>query len=412
MSRWLARNLGLMILSLILAFFFWAVATEATDPTLEEPFGSSIPIEIIGLDEGMLAYGMSPTRVNVDQLRAPQSVWQTLTSDNLHAYIDLSDVSTGTLTVPIKVDVQVTPMQVLKITPSDVNITVEPIAEKEITVTIRTEGTPLFGFRADEPEVVPQTVRVRGPASWVAKVTEAQVTISLDGQQSDVRGDYQPVLMDENEHTVANVESIPKSLTINVPISPLGYVRDLAVTVAWEGQPASGYRIANLVVDPQIVKVYGRVERVREAPGYLLTQPVSLDTLTRSLTTTVALQMPEGLSLISPPRPYVTVSLTIEAIQSGLTLVVTPTLRGLAIDMDATPSVETIALVLSGPMTVMEHLQATDVEAALDLTNLLPGDYTIIPVVEVPPGVIIQNVIPESISVRIERVIPTPSPIR
>lgn len=411
MSRWFGRHFGLLFLSLLLAFFFWAVATESKDPTQEAPFGSSIPLETSGLDEGMLAYGMDGTRVRVE-LRAPQSVWQALSTDDLRAYIDLSEVATGTLTVPIKVDVQVTPVQVLKITPPEVTITVEHIAEKEITVTTRLEGAALFGFRADEPEVVPQTVRVRGPASWVAKVTQVQVPISIQGQQSDVRGDYQPVLMDQNEHIVANVEPVPKAITINVPISPLGYVRDLAVTVAWEGQPASGYRIANLVVDPQIVKVYGRVETVREASGYLLTQPVSLDALTQSLTTTVALQMPVGLSLISPPRPYVTVSLTIEAIQSGLTLAVTPTLRGLSPDIAATAGVEAVVLILSGPLAVMEQLQAEDVEVALDLTNLLPGDYTIIPMVEVPRGVIIQNIIPEAISVRIQRVIATPSPFR
>lgn len=411
MSHWFGRNLGSLFLSLLLAFFFWAVATESKDPTQNAPFGSSIPIEIIGLDEGTLAYGMNNNRVRVE-LRAPQSVWKALSSENLRAYIDLSAVTTGTLTVPIEVDAQVAPVQVLKITPPEVNLTVEHIAEKEITVTTRTEGTPLFGFRADEPEVVPQTVRVRGPASWVDKVTQAQVTLSLDGQQSDVRGDYQPVLMDQNEHMVANVESIPKAVTVNVAVSPLGYVRDLAVTIAWEGQPAPGYRISNVVIEPQLVKVYGRVERVREAPGYLLTQPVSLDTLTQSLTSTVALQMPEGLSLISPPRPYVTVSLTIEAIQSGLTLAVTPTLRGLSPDMVAKASVEGVVLILSGPLATMEHLQAADVEVALDLTNLLPGDYTIIPVVTVPPGVTIQNVIPEAISVRIERATAPPSPIR
>jgi YbbR domain-containing protein len=411
MSRWLARNLGLLLLSLVLAFFFWAVATEAKDPTQEAPFISSIPIETTGLDEGMLAYEMNGSRVRVE-LRAPQSVWETLSADDFRAYIDLSEVTTGTLTVPIKVDVQVSPVQVLKIIPPEVTLTIEHIAEKEITVTTHLEGTPLFGFRADEPEVVPQTVRVRGPASWVAKVTQAQVTISVQGQQSDVRGDYQPVLLDENEDTIANVESIPKAVTVNAPVSPLGYVRDLAVTVAWEGQPASGYRIANLVVDPQLVKVYGRVEVVRSAPGYLLTQPVSLDALTQSLTTTVALQMPEGLSLISPPRPYVTVSLTIEAIQSGLTLAVTPTLRGLSPDMNATANVENVVLILSGPLAVMEQLQAKDVKVVLDLTNLMPGDYNIIPVVDVPKGVVIQNVIPESISVRVQQVVVMPSPFR
>jgi YbbR domain-containing protein len=411
MSRWVGHNVGLLFLSLILAFFFWAVATEAKDPTQEAPFGPSIPLEIIGLDEGMLTYGMSDSRVRVE-LRAPQSVWEALTANDVHAYIDLSAVVTGTLSIPVEIDVVVEPVQVLSITPSEIDLIVEPIAEKEITVTTRLQGTPIFGFRADEPQIVPQTVRVRGPASWVARVTQAQVLISVDGQQSDVRGDFAPVLLDENEHVVANVEAIPKAVTINAPISPLGYVRDLAVTVAWEGQPAPGYRIAGLVVNPQLVKVYGAVEKVQDNPGYLVTQPISLDTLTRSLTTTVGLQMPEGLSLISPPRPYVTVSLTIEAIQSGLTLAVTPTLRGLSPDMEVTISVEAVALVLSGPLADVEQLKPQDVQVVLDLTNLMPGDYIIIPLIDVPQGVIIQNVIPETISVRILQKTGLPSPFR
>jgi len=411
MSRWLGRNLGLLVLSFLLAFFFWAVATEAKDPTRERPYTASLLIETVGLDEGLLAYGMNGTRVRVE-LRAPQSVWNLLSGDDLHAYIDLSEVTTGTLTLPVKVDVLLEPAQVLKITPAEVNLTVEQIAEKEITVTTQLEGTPLFGFRADEPVVVPQVVRVRGPESLVAKVTRANVVISVLNQQSDVRGDYQPVLLDQNEQAVANVDVIPSMVTVNVPVSPLGYVRDLAVQVAWEGQPAPGYRIANLVVDPQLVTVYGRVERVQDAPGYLSTQPISLDTLTRSLTTTVALQMPEGLSLISPSNPFVTVGLTIEAIQTGLTFVLTPTLRGLLPGLTATTGVETVVLIMSGPLAVMEQLQLEDVQVVLDLTSLAPGDYAIIPAVNVPEGVTVQNVIPDIFSVRIERSTPTPSPER
>jgi len=53
-----------------------------------------------------------------------------------------------------------------------------------------------------------------------------------------------------------------------------------------------------------------------------------------------------------------------------------------------------------------------NVEVVLDLTNLMPGDYNIIPMVKVPDGVIIQNVIPEAISVRIQQVVMMPSPFR
>ncbi len=411
MTRLLGQNIGLFIISLVLAFFFWAIATETEDPTQQGQFSLSLPIETVNLDDTMLAYELSVSRARVE-LRAPESVWRTLTLEDMRAYIDLANINTGTLSVPIHVDVQVMPVQVLKIIPPELSLTVEQIAEKEVTVTVRIEGTTPFGYKADVPKVIPQTVRVRGPASAVARVTQAQIKVNIQGQQSDVRGDYSPVLLDQNEHPASYVEAIPKVVTVNVPISQLGYVRDLAVTVAWQGQPASGYRIANLVVDPQIVKVFGRDELVRAVPGYLQTQPVSLEALTQSLTTTVALQMPEGLSLISPPRPYVTVSLTIEPIQSGLTLAVTPTIHGLAAEMRATVSVDSVVLILNGPLAVMERLQGTDVSVVLNLTNLLPGDYKIIPVVTVPQGVTIQNVIPEAIPVRIERFVPSVLPYR
>jgi len=48
----------------------------------------------------------------------------------------------------------------------------------------------------------------------------------------------------------------------------------------------------------------------------------------------------------------------------------------------------------------------------LDLTKLMPGDYTIIPTVYVPKGVTIQNVIPEAVLVRIERVVAPVLPYR
>lgn len=411
MSRWLGRNVSLILLSLALAVFFWAMATESEDPTQEGSFGAPISVEVQGVDEGMMAYGLDASRVRVE-IRTPKSVWDALRPEDVRAYIDLSDVTTGTVQVPVQVDVRVSPVQLLKITPTEVNLSVELIAEKQLTVTVRLEGTPIFGYRAEQPEIAPRTVRVRGPASWVQKVTQAQITVAVQRQQSDVRSDYTPALLDENDNPVLNVEVVPKTVTVNVPIEQLGYIRDLAVTVAWEGQPAPGYRVVNLAVDPPVVTVSGATNVVKAAPGYLQTQPINLEAITQSLTTTVALQMPDGLSVISIPRPYVTATLTIEAIQSGLTLEVTPTVRGLSGEMTATLGVDRVVLILSGPLAVMERLSADDVRLQLDLTGLLPGDYALIPVVTVPDTVVIQSVIPEALPVKIERYVPVFAPYR
>ena len=401
MSRWMGRNLSLLLLSLMLAFFFWAVATEAENPTIENLFGTPIPIEIAGVPEGMKAYGLSDSRVRVE-LRTPRSVWESLSADDIRAYIDLSEATTGTLTVPLHVEVRIKPVQVVKVTPQEVKVNVEPIADKEVVVVVKLQGTPLFGYKADEPVVAPRTVRVQGPTSWVDKVASAQVQAPVQDQQSDVRNDYVPVALDHDGDPVPNVEIMPKTVTVDVPIWQLGYIRDLAVTVALEGQPAPGYRVANLEVVPPVVKVFGRTDVVRAAPGFLQTQPINLEGITRSLTTTVALQMSEGLSVLLPSQPQVTVTLSIEAIRSGVTLNVRPMIRGLAKDLTATIGVDSVVVILSGPLPIMDTLDAAEVELILDLTNFAPGDYTLIPIVTVPGSVTIENVIPEVVPVKIE----------
>ena len=214
MRRWLGQNISLILLSLVFSFFFWAVATETNDPTVEG-FRMSIPVEIVGLDEAKVAYGVVGDRVRVE-LRAPKSVWDPLQLEDLRAYIDLSKVATGTLTLPIQFEAQVKPLQLQSLTPEQTTLNVEFIAEKELTVTVKSGGTPVFGYRAETPEVLPKTVRVRGPDSWVQKVTQAQVSIAVDEQMVDVQSDLTPVLLDENENPVPHVEVIPKTVTVKM----------------------------------------------------------------------------------------------------------------------------------------------------------------------------------------------------
>jgi YbbR domain-containing protein len=401
MSRWISQNVSLFVLSLLLAFFFWAAATEAEDPTRTDTYLSQIPVQITGLQEGMISYGATANRVRVD-IKAPESVWQTLRPEDIVAYIDVSDVGTGTLSLPVEVDVTQQPAIVTVIKPPEIKITVERLTEKEVPVEVVVQGSPAIGFDADKPSVIPETVRIQGPESLIRKVIKTQVFVSVDDRQGNVRDDFAPLPVDQSEKSVSEIDVIPKSVTVNVPILQLGYIRDMAVTVSIVGQPAPGYRIANLVVDPPVVKVFGQTSIVRAAPGFLQTQPINLEAITQSLTTKVALQMPEGLSVFYPSRPEVTATLTVEIIRSGLTLEVTPTIQGLRPELTTAVGVESVVLILSGPLTTMEALGSQDVELVLNLVNLNPGDYTIVPVITVPDGVVIENVIPEAVPVKIE----------
>ncbi|MBN2003080.1 MAG: hypothetical protein JXA21_06955 [Anaerolineae bacterium] len=409
MSRWLGRNVSLVVISVLLAFFFWAVATEAENPTVQKAFSGTLPLAIEHKPDDMVIYNQDTLRVRVE-LRAPQSVWTLLTGEDIHTYVDLSTAATGTITLPVQVDVRQQPVRVVGVSPAYITLNFEPLTYKEFPVTVKVKGTPTLGYKAEAPVVAPQVVRVQGPASLVGQVALAQVVVEIDEKQSDVIGDYELLLLDAEDNPVANVETAPKTVTVNVPVTQLSYIRDLAVTVSLEGQPAPGYRIAKLEVIPPIVKVIGSSAAVRNAPGFLQTLPINMDGITQSLTTTVGLQLMEGLSVITPPRPYVTASLHIEAVQSGLKLDVKPEVTGLHDPYTVTVGIESVVVILNGPLAIMETLPITDVRLTLDLTNLTPGDYNLIPVVKVPDGVRVQNLLPETVPVKITALSPRLTP--
>ena len=400
MSRRISQNVSLIVLSLLLAFFFWAVAIEAEDPTRVDTYGASVPVEFRGLPETMTTYGADTLKVRVD-IRAPESVWQGLAIDDIDAYIDLTTVETGTQVIPVMVEVRAQPAEIQTVNPETVELIVEHIAEKEIPVVIRIQGTPAMGYRSDPAEVAPQTLRVRGPESLIRQVVKAEVSVSVEGRQNSLRGDFQPKLLDEHENQVPEISVVPKLVTVNVPVEQLGFIRDIPVTVGpLEGQPATGYRIANLEFEPPVVKVFGRTNVVQSV-NYLQTVPISLEGITQSLTTRVSLQMLEGLSMIQPPGPEVTVTLTVEVIRSGLTLELTPTITGLASGLRATVGPDSVVVILSGPLAVMESLDISEIELSLDLAGLARGEYVIPPSVTVPGEVDIENIIPEAVPVKI-----------
>jgi YbbR domain-containing protein len=399
MSRWISQNLSLFLLALLLAFFFWAVATESEDPTQVRTFTTPIPVEIRDLNEDMAAYGAENTRVRVE-IRAPRSVWENLRAEDIHAYIDLSDAPTGTVEVPVQIGLGVSPASITNITPQAVEVTVERIAEKEVAVTTRVEGTPALGYLVRETEIAPTVIRVRGPETQVSGVTEARIDISIEGRQSDLRSDYVPRLINENGNTVADLEIVPSSVTVHVAIAQWLNTRDVPVNPTLVGQPAFGYRIANIEIEPQLVTVWGRSDLLN-TNATLQTEPIDYEGITQTLQTSVTLRLPAGLQLLTG-RPDVTVTLTVEAIRSGLTLEITPTVKGLQPNLEADIEVDYIIVILSGPISAMEQLSEDDVKVVLDLNGLRPGDYSLIPQITVPNEITIENTFPEKVPVKIE----------
>jgi YbbR domain-containing protein len=400
-SHTFSQNLSMIILSLLVAFFLWAVATENENPTIQRPVSAPIFLEIENLPEGMIRHESDKVRIQI-VLRAPKTIWDTLQTDDIHAFVDLSGAEAGKVTRPVRVEVRRDPVQIVEVTPKNVTLTIEAIEEKEVPVEVKTQGTPMLGYTAETPVVVPHFLKIQGPASLVNEVARMQVKIELNNQRMDIQGDFEPVPLDENGEPVSHIEFNPKTVTVNVPVRPLSGYRDLAVKAKVVGQPAPGYRITNVNVKPTIVTVVGRSSVVQSASGYLETEPINLEDATQSMTITAFLQTPEGITVLIPPTPQVTVTVGIEVIESGLTVEQEPILQGLREGLIATVEPTSTVAILSGPIAIMDVLDPNDVQIVLDLTDLAVGEYTLTPRVYAPEGVHAQSILPESVIVTIK----------
>ncbi|HIE38679.1 MAG TPA: hypothetical protein EYH30_05610 [Anaerolineales bacterium] len=408
--RWLIGNLGLILLSFILAALVWIAAVEQGNPTLEDRYPSRIPVTLSNPPEEMIPYGETDVQVDVT-LRAPQSVWEALEREDIHAMVDLSGLGPGEHRLPVQVQVDRRPAMVLEVEPEAITIRLEPLMEAAVPVTVPIRGDAALGYMPRSPVVSPLTVTVSGPASLVAQVVRAVAEVSVEGARADIEGEFALEPRDAEGRTVPHITLSPAQVIVHVPVEQLSGFRDLAVTALLEGQVASGYFISSVKVEPPVVTVYGRPDAIAQIPGYLETLPLNLDQAQENVEVQLPVAVPEGVSVLPS---VVTVRVAVEALEGSLTIQRPVEIQGLAPSPEITATVAPtmVEVILSGPVPVLEQLREEDVRVIVDLFGLSPGSHSVEPqVAGLPMGVTAQSILPATVQVEISSEI-TPTPER
>ncbi len=405
--RWTISNLPLMILALILASFAWIVAVEQEDPTVEELYPQPIPITPPELPQGMLIMNKFAEQVLVT-IRAPRSVWDSLQVDDFTVTIDLTGLGPGTYQVPVQLTLDKQPSRVILVEPDSVTLELEQRAERAVPVRVQIEGKPALGYLRRATTVLdPNEVLVSGPSSYVAQVVEVFTPVSVEDADADIEKELELQPQDSEGQTVPHVTLTPKVVNVHIPIERSSYYDTLAVKAVLEGQIALGYRVTNISVEPPEVTVFGSPNALEALPGYIETEPINVEEAQADVVVRPGLNEPSNVTVVSDQQ--VQVRVFIEAIESSLTMKVTPELEGLRPGLTATVSLETVEVILSGPLPMLETLETGDVRVVLNLFDLPHGTHKVEPQVVAPDGLTAQSVNPATVQVEIF-VSPTPTP--
>ena len=218
-------------------------------------------------------------------------------------------------------------------------------------------------------------------------------------------------LQDAAAAAIPYVVAAPTTVDVRIPIELSGYYQPLPVKVVITGQVAANYRITGITVEPPTVTVFGAPEVIAGLPGYIQTEPIVVEGAVADVIERPTLDLPANTTVVMGQQPVV-VKVLVEPIQSSRTMQITPTLQGLDPVLTATVPLQTIEVILSGPLPLLEGLEPGDVRVVLDLFGLSVGKHQIEPHVVVPEGIVAQNVLPAALQVEISVPLPsTPMPI-
>jgi len=403
MRRWLSEA-GTVALALVVALIVWANAEQESNI---EFVMRGVPISLRGIEGGLALQSVTAETVDVHG-RAPEGFWETGSEAEFDAHVDLTGLPTGRHQMDVQLTYPQRQVQILDLTPSEVSVELVRMAQKSIQVRAEVMDSPPFGYDWHTPEVTPPVVRVSGPERYVDAVVTAVVEVYLRTARSTVERRLSVSLRDKDDQPIGNlVEWMPRMVTVTVPIEQLPGYRDVPVRVRWEGQPARGYRIREVAVDPSIVTLFGSPAAIDTVPGYVETAPVNIEGANGNIVERLALIVPENVSVFGAQSVVVSVGIT--PIEESTWVQRVPVIQGLDDRLQAELSPRIVEILVAGPLPRLETLQPGDVQIVLDLTGLEAGTHTLEPSVILPEGIRQETLVPETIEVKITW-IPTPTP--
>jgi YbbR domain-containing protein len=210
MKDLLLRNWHLKLISLALATVLWAQV--ARTPTSE--IGVSVILEYENFPEKTEVYGDTTNRVDV-RLRGPSSLLRAISAQDVSLSVDMGRMALGQEKVlPLTPDLVRAPfgVEVVRVNPARVRLTVEPTKAKTVRVVPVLEGSPRNGFEAEKTTITPGVIEIEGPESHVREVETVSTTaISLKNKSASFT---ETVDLDITDPVVR----IPKATSVKVEV--------------------------------------------------------------------------------------------------------------------------------------------------------------------------------------------------
>lgn len=394
-------NWGIAVLSIALAASLWVFVTDQEDPNVTGTVPGSIPVECVNIPLGKAdAPPCVDTKSVTIRVSGPESVVNALTAGDFRATADLADVATDSASVPVRIESTEPRVDVLEVSPSQVTVRLEDVTFRTVPVRAKLVGTPPRGFEASQITAFPEAAIITGPESLVALVDAVEVNLDLTGERTSFDQSLLLQARDDQGGNVLGINIQPGTAIISVEIRQLEFSSAFVVQPEISGVPAAGFSVSAIEIEPALVTVTGpaAIFQTIDPVAGITTAPVSIDGASADVVRTVAVQLPEGATV---DQEQVTVRVVITRTAAALTFEVSLNVTNAGPGLTPTVDQALITVSLSGPLSLLAGVSATNILVEADVGGLGAGVHTVEVDVSAPSGLTPVLVSPSEVTVNL-----------
>ncbi|MBR1757953.1 MAG: hypothetical protein IJ744_04390 [Lachnospiraceae bacterium] len=382
MKKLLTENIGIKVLSLLVAVIVWGIIINVSNPQVTKTI-YTVPVQLLNTDNisnsDQVYEVLEGSNVDV-RISCPRDLYNVITRDDFSAYADFSELYNDL--VPIRITCNKNNVNMLSQSFNYVRVSLDDVMTMSFPVKIDREGTIPEGFEIANISASPSYIQVVGAKTKLEQIASVRCALNVSriDDSNAMRVEIEPELVDESGNRISKtgLELSSDRVYITADILNTKYV---PINIEPSGTPANGFVVTGIAFDPKEIEIVGSEDRLADVS--VINAEVDVTGANQDVTKVIdlSLNVPEGIKLVNASDADISVNVTLEEkISRDYTLMIADQVvfEGLGEDLEYSyGNVTTLTVTLYGLKDDLDVIATSDLHPTVDLTDLAEGTYTL-----------------------------------
>jgi YbbR domain-containing protein len=323
----------------------------------------------------------------------------TIRSANFSAHVDLAQVQPGPESQSVRVVVESADprIQVLSATPAFVSVKLEKVEPKVVPVVV-VPGTVPNGLDIKPPVQSIQTATVRGAQTDIARVAQVRAIIPIDTSGIDIDRDFALSPVDALGEPVRGVDVEPSTVRVTLVVIKDQTSATVPIVPTIVGNLGEGFEVARVSLSVPVVSLEGDAADLADV-ATASTLPISIEGRTSDLDTTVAFDLPQGISAVAPQ--VVKVHVFVRAVTESRTFNAGIVPTGQRADRVYSLSIGQTQVTIGGSPAHLDALNGATITVSANVAGLDVGTHQVPLTISVEAGLNVLAISPATVTVTV-----------